>query len=57
MELALFLFAVGVFLVILETIIPSFGLLTFVALGSFGLSVWQAYDHAGPPAAWAMGIT
>lgn len=56
MELAIFLFVVGVLLVILETIIPSFGLITLMALGCFGMSVWQAYDSVSPAAAWAIGI-
>ena len=55
MELAIFLFAVGVFLVLLEVILPSFGLITLMALGCFGLSVWRAYE-VSPTAAWAMGI-
>ncbi|MBL7224174.1 MAG: hypothetical protein ISS72_09995 [Candidatus Brocadiae bacterium] len=55
MELAIFLFAVGVFLLLLEMILPSFGLITLMALGSFGLSVWRA-SEVSPAAAWAMGI-
>jgi membrane-bound serine protease (ClpP class) len=54
--LALFLFAVGVALVLLEVLIPSFGLLTLMALACFGLSVWRASVESGPTAAWAMGI-
>jgi len=53
--LAIFLFAVGVFLVLLEVILPSFGLLTLMALGCFGISVWQAYG-VSVASAWAMGI-
>lgn len=56
MQLAIFLFACGVFLVVLEVIIPSMGLLTLMALACFGISVWQALDAAGPAAAWTMGV-
>jgi len=54
--LAIFLFAVGVMLVVLEVFIPSFGLLTMGALCSFALSVWQAYSTSGDTAAWIMGV-
>ena len=56
MELAVFLFIIGVVLVLLEVIIPSFGLLTLTALGTFALSVWRAYGASGATAAWVMGI-
>jgi membrane-bound serine protease (ClpP class) len=55
-ELAIFLFVLGIFLVLLETIIPSFGLLALTSLGTFALSVWRAYEASGPAAAWIMGI-
>jgi membrane-bound serine protease (ClpP class) len=53
--LAAFLFAVGVLLLLLEIFVPSFGLITLCALACFGLSVWRAYDTAGPTAAIVMG--
>ena len=56
MELAVFLFAVGVLLVVLEIFIPSFGMLTLGALTCFAFSVWQAYKAWGVGAAWAMGM-
>ena len=55
MSLAIFVFAVGVLLVILEVFIPSFGLLTLCAAGCFAVSVWQAYRASGSAAAWAIG--
>ena len=56
MTLAILLFAVGVLLVILELFIPTFGVLPLCAVGSFAVSVWQAYQSSGPGAAWAMAI-
>ena len=56
MELAIFLFVVGVLLVVLEALIPSFGLITVMAVGAFGLSVWRAYS-VSPAAAVIMGVT
>jgi len=54
--LAIFLFAVGMMLVVLEVFIPSLGLLTVGALCCFGVSVWRALVVSGPTAAWAMGV-
>ena len=56
MTLAIFLFAVGMMLVVLEVFIPSFGLLTIGALCCFGLSVWRALAESGPTAAWGIGV-
>ena len=56
MELAIFLFVVGVVFLLLEVIIPSGGLLTLLALSSFGVSVWRAGATEGAGAAWALGI-
>lgn len=55
MGMAIFLFAVGVLLVVLEVFIPSFGLLTVLALGSFTVSVLEA-AKVSSSAAWAMAI-
>jgi len=55
LTLAIFLFAAGVALVVLEVLIPSFGLLTLCALACFGLSIWQA-SKAGTGAAVTMGV-
>ena len=56
MELAIFLFVLGVVFLLLEVIIPSGGLLTLLALSSFGASVWRAGATEGAGAAWALGI-
>jgi membrane-bound serine protease (ClpP class) len=55
-ELAIFLFVLGVVFLLLEVIIPSGGLLTLLALSSFGLSVWRAAATEGAGAAWALGV-
>lgn len=55
MALAILLFAIGVTLVIVELIVPSFGLITLCALVCFGFSVYCAHEAAGPGTAFAMG--
>ena len=54
--LAIIIYCLGVVLVLLEVIIPSFGLLTTGAIACFVISVWSIYDPAHPGYAWAMGI-
>jgi len=54
--LAIVIYALGVVLVLLEVLIPSFGLLTAGAVACFVISVWSIYDPAHPGYAWAMGI-
>jgi len=51
--MAIFLFAVGVLLVLLEVFLPSFGLLTVLAIVSFVVSVVEA-AKISTSAAWAM---
>jgi membrane-bound serine protease (ClpP class) len=55
-QLAIFVFAAGVVLLVLEFFIPSFGLLSVGSITCFCLSVWMAYNASGAAAAWAMGI-
>lgn len=52
----MFLFAIGVLLVVLELFIPTFGMLPVGAVVCFVISVWQAHGASGPGAAWAMGV-
>lgn len=54
--LAIIVYCLGVVLVLLELLIPSFGLLTAGAMACFVISVWSIYDPAHPGYAWAMGI-
>ncbi|HUT32615.1 MAG TPA: NfeD family protein [Planctomycetota bacterium] len=55
-EVAIVVFIFGVFLVILELFVPSFGLLTMGAIACFIASVWGVYDPQRPAGAIAMGI-
>jgi len=52
--MAIFLFAVGILLVLLEVFLPSFGVLTVLAIVSFAVSVIEA-AKISTSAAWAMG--
>ncbi|MFP4057649.1 MAG: NfeD family protein [Candidatus Brocadiia bacterium] len=56
MYLAMFIFAVGVLLVVVEVFLPSFGLLTLCACGCFALSVWMGYREGGTGTAVTMGL-
>jgi len=51
--MAIFLFAVGILLVLLEVFLPSFGVLTVLAIVSFAVSVVEA-AKISTSAAWAM---
>lgn len=53
---AIILFALGVVLVLLEVVIPSFGLLIVGAITCFAFSIWGAYQPGHPVPAIAMGI-